>query len=159
MRRAQSERPSQGMSYQDPNPRMRGAMDPTAWVGMSAMFWSEYSKWMDFWQREVLRLWGIGPTMFALRGRRDGDMRRASDMPWLPRMEAQVIPLRRNTDPPGGEATRYSMRVPMPWSPATTNIVAVETIVGTGEGAQKPMRTAAPDQHPSSEGARPPGSE
>jgi hypothetical protein len=76
--------------------------------------------------------------MFALRGpRRAGDLRRASDMPWLPRLEAQVIPLRRNTDPPGGEATRFSVRVPMPWAGAGANLVAVEAIVGAPDTAAR----------------------
>ena len=138
MKRAHSERARQETAQSTAYQVGQGLIDPAPWIGMTGAAWSEGLKWMELWQREIQRLWGIGPTMFALRGpRREGDLRRASDMPWLPRLEAQVIPLRRNTDPPGGEATRFSVRLPMPWAGAGANLVAVEAIVGAPDTAAR----------------------
>ena len=131
MRRAERERPREGAQQSSAFPGSLGLLDPTSWMGLNGAAWTEGLKWMEFWQREFQRLWGIGPTMFGPSGaRRDSGMRRASDLPWLPRLEAQVIPLRRNTDPPGREATRFSVRMPLPWSGPGGNVVSVEAIVG-----------------------------
>jgi hypothetical protein len=146
MKKAESERPRQSAPQSSAYPSSQGGLlDPMAWLGPTGALWSESLKWMEFWQRELQRMWGVGPTMLALRGaRRDGDMRRASDLPWLPRLEAQVIPLRRNTDPPGREATRFSMRMPLPWSGAGGNVVAVETIVGAPDVGGAEQRAGVP---------------
>lgn len=187
MRKAQSERPRQEARTPGSSASALGWLDPAPWLGVSGVAWKEGVKWMELWQRETQRMWGMGamtgwgplmgtglarglgpmtwmgrgtmlgmgpmmgmgpmlgigstrargPGMSAEQGAHaDGDRRRVSDMPWVPRLEAQVIPLRRNTDPPGGEATRFSMRVPLPWTDGSTNIVSIETILGVGEGGE-----------------------
>ena len=159
MKRAHSERPRQEPAQSGADQAARGVFDPAPWLGLTGAAWSEGLKWMELWQREMQRLWGIGPSMFAPRGARPGgDMRRASDMPWLPRLEAQVIPLRRNTDPPGGEATRFSVRVPMPWAGGGANLVALEAVVGApdtaaGEQASRDQGAEGPEEGGASERA------
>lgn len=60
------------------------------------------------------------------------DRRRVPAASWLPRVEATVIPLRRQTDPPGAEATRISMHFmvpPMPWSGLGGNVISVDALL------------------------------
>lgn len=152
MRKAQTERPREARDqpeYRD----FLGWFGPAPWLGMSGLAWKEGIKWLELWQREFQRLWGPGAMVTGTFGsmyglgqpaRPEGDRRRVSDMPWVPRLEAQVIPLRRNTDPPGGEATRFSMRLPLPWADGGANIVSIETILGAGEGGEREQGGAGP---------------
>lgn len=173
MRKAQSDRPRQEMRLRADYPDPLGWFGPTPWLGMTSTAWREGIKWVELWQREVQRVWGMAPMMgggFAplMRSgfgpmmpmmpegdgeRPEGERRRVSDMPWVPRLEAQVIPLRRNTDPPGGEATRFSMRVPLPWTDGSSNIVSIETILGMGEPGER-ERSAEEHDAPKSPGEK-----
>jgi len=152
MKKAQSERPRDEARVPSVFPAALGWLDPAPWLGMSGLAWKEGLKWMELWQRESQRMWGMRPVVSVSRGPRNEGDRRVSDMPWVPRIEAQVIPLRRNTDPPGGEATRFSMRVPLPWADGNTNIVSIQTILGRGESGERREERSADGagkaQHP-----------
>jgi hypothetical protein len=103
-------------------------------------------RWFEVWLRGVQRFWGAGagttaqPVRVAVEG-----SRRASDLPWIPQVEAQVIPLRRKTDQPGAEVTRYSMRVPIPWPIAGAKVISIETVVGRGKGNPAPGDSPSAD--------------
>ena len=113
----------------------RAQGDSSIWLDWSESAVTEGMRWFEVWLRGVQRFWGAGagrvgqPVRVAVEG-----SRRASDLPWIPQVEAQVIPLRRKTDQPGAEATRYSMRVPIPWPVAGAKVISIETVVGRGKG-------------------------
>lgn len=115
-----------------------GELDPAIWIKWSESAMNEGMKWFDVWLQGAQRFWGAGFRAFGQQGmlvppRGDG-MRRASDLPWIPHVEAEVIPLRRKTDRAGDEATRYSMRMPIPWPIGGAKVISLEAIVGRPEG-------------------------
>ena len=118
----------------DEVPSGQGALDPAIWIKWSESAMTEGMKWFNVWMQGTQRFWGAGFRAFGAPApvAKDG-LRRASDLPWMPHVEAQVIPLRRKTDRPGAEATKYSMRVPIPWPITGAKIISLEAIVGQGE--------------------------
>lgn len=58
--------------------------------------------------------------------------RRKAPLPWVPQVEATVIPLRRREDAPGLEATRWSLHLHVPappWMGASSNVIAIDTVL------------------------------
>lgn len=131
--------------------------DPAMWINWSESAMTEGMKWFDVWLQGSQRFWSAGFRMLGqpVPGSNDG-LRRASDVPWLPHVEAQVIPLRRKTDRPGSEATRYSMRMPIPWPIAGAKVISLEAIVGQagvhGHDAGDVADTDRSDEKPQSRG-------
>jgi hypothetical protein len=87
--------------------------------------------WMTYWA-EVWGAWlgGFpGVSVASLKGKEE--RRQEDGLPWLPKVETMVIPLRRRTDPPGGAAARISMRMqipPLSWL-GGGNVIAIDTLV------------------------------
>ncbi len=108
----------------------RPGVDPALWVKWSESAMLEGMKWFDVWLQGTQRFWSIGFRTLGRPVTGKEDLRRASDMPWIPHLEAEVIPLRRKTDQPGAEATRISMRVPMPWPIGGADVISLHAIVG-----------------------------
>lgn len=130
-----------------------GELDPAIWVKWSESAMNEGMKWFDVWLQGAQRFWGAGFRAFGQQGMlaptdKDG-MRRASDLPWMPHVEAEVIPLRRKTDRPGDEATRYSMRMPIPWPIGGAKVISLEAIVGRTE--ENRLRDEETDRSPPGE--------
>lgn len=68
-----------------------------------------YESWLKIASTPFNAALGFDPSKaFA-----DGE-RRTAVLPWVPKLEAQVIPFRRATDPPGAEGSRITMRMAMP---------------------------------------------
>ena len=102
-------------------------------VDVTDTAWRQGFEFLEAWLDGVQRVWManwrlLGPTVSGLEG-----SRRASDSPWLPHIDAVVIPLRRRSDPLGGEATRVSMRVPLWWPLGGAEALSIEAIMGTDE--------------------------
>ncbi len=106
-------------------------LDPAIWLEWSQSAMTESMKWFDVWLQGSQRMWSAGFRMLGQPAphQKDG-LRRASDLSWMPQVEAQIIPLRRKTDRPGSEATRYSMRMPIPWPIGGAKVISLEAIVG-----------------------------
>jgi len=117
----------------------RAAVDPAIWVKWSESAMLESMKWFDVWLQGTQRFWSVGLRTFGPLGtaQKEG-LRRTSDLPWVPQLEAQVIPLRRKTDEPGTEATRISMRLPMPWTVGGADVISLEAIIGRRQGGAQP---------------------
>ena len=105
--------------------------DPMLWTGWPAAAMVESMKWFGMWLQGTQCLWEAAST-FAQTGKSAGNnvQRRTSDLPWVPRIDTNVIPLRRRTDQPGSQATRISMRLPMPWPMGGADVVSIEAILG-----------------------------
>lgn len=76
--------------------------------------------------------------------------RRAAGLPWVPQLDAKVIPLRRATDSDGTEASRISLRMAVPTLFAgldTANVICFETIM--------PMQSAQPRAQPQTDKGSP----
>lgn len=115
----------------DEMPGGTGGIDPAIWIKWSESAMVESMKWFDIWLQGSQRFWGAGFRMLEQQGPEPKEgQRRASDLPWMPHVEAQIIPLRRKTDQPGSAATRYSMRMPIPWPIAGAKVISLEAIVG-----------------------------
>ncbi|WP_332673590.1 hypothetical protein [Aromatoleum sp.] len=115
----------------DHAPNKAETLDPAMWIKWSESAMTESMKWFDVWLQGSQRLWSAGFRMLGQPAPAPNDgLRRASDLSWMPHVEAQVIPLRRKTDRPGSEATRYSMRMPIPWPIGGAKVISLEAIVG-----------------------------
>lgn len=108
--------------------------------------WSTGFRWFEVWMRSwqsILEAAQPGHARLDSPDDRKEERRRVPGMPWMPRVEASVIPLRRRTDPPASEATRISMRVivpSLPWNGAAGNVLTLDTLV-----ARRDPDTAAAD--------------
>lgn len=101
-----------------------------AWEQVAASCVAWYESWL-----EIVTL----PFAAALRGERSFPRpaapeheRRAGALPWVPQFDAQVIPLRRASDPPGREASRLTMSVAMPAVPGAAGcagLLRVDTVL------------------------------
>jgi len=132
-------------------------LDPAIWIKWSESAMTESMKWFDVWLQGSQRFWSAGFRMLGqpVPDPKDG-LRRASDLSWMPHVEAQVIPLRRKTDRPGSEATRYSMRMPIPWPIGGAKVISLEAIVGQ---PAEHRRSADDVRTPARPTKNPPGSE
>lgn len=128
-------------------------LDPAIWIKWSESAMTESMKWFDVWLQGSQRMWSAGFRMLGQPAPRANDgLRRASDLSWMPHVEAQVIPLRRKTDRPGSEATRYSMRMPIPWPIGGAKVISLEAIVGQpgeqGNRADDVAEAPRPEEKP-----------
>lgn len=103
--------------------------------------------WAEFWSA-----WLGGVPQPNLAGGASQDQgRRQEDglpLPWLPKVEATVIPLRRHNDPPEGQASRISLRVHIPTLPwlGAGNMIAIDTtVLRPVEGGAEPPPAQASD--------------
>lgn len=71
-----------------------------------------YESWLKAVSTPFTATLGLDPSQTSSVAA-DGE-RRAGVLPWMPKLETQVIPLRRATDPPGAEGSRITMRLAMP---------------------------------------------
>lgn len=128
----------------------RGGVDPASWVTLSESAMLESMKWFDVWLQGTQRFWSAGLRAFGPLGMprpKDGQ-RRSSDLPWVPQLDAEVIPLRRKTDQPGAEATRISMRLPMPWTVGGADVISLEAIVGRRQAEARANEDSEPAEPP-----------
>lgn len=115
--------PDQGASVLGPS---------TAWP-LNA--WSTGFRWLEVWMRGWQSIMEAAQPGHARPGSPEDsaeERRRIPGLPWVPRVEASVIPLRRRSDPPASEATRISMRVmlpSLPWNGAAGNVLTLDTLV------------------------------
>lgn len=101
-----------------------------AWEQVAASFVAWYESWI-----KIVTL----PFAAALRRERSlsgpaapENERRAGTLPWVPQFDAQVIPLRRVSDPPGTKASRLTMSVAMPamvGAGACAGLLRVDTVL------------------------------
>ena len=137
----------------DDAPGKAETLDPAMWIKWSESAMTESMKWFDVWLQGSQRFWSAGFRMLGQPAPGPkGGLRRASDLSWMPQVEAQIIPLRRKTDRPGAEATRYSMRMPIPWPIGGAKVISLEAIVGQagepGLGADEAPDAARPEKPP-----------
>ena len=102
--------------------------------------------WMNPWFELWTTMWsgwlgyGVQRHPGAARPAAGGERRREDGLPWVPKVETTVIPLRRRTDPPGQQADRISMRMQVPSLPwlGGENVIAFDAVVprSRGNGAQ-----------------------
>lgn len=134
----------------------RPGVDPALWIKWSEAAMLESMKWFDVWLQGTQRFWGAGFRTLGRPVAAKEDLRRVSDMPWIPHLEAEVIPLRRKTDQPGAEATRISMRVPMPWPIGGADVISLQAIVGRRSSqdaeSQDGADSAGPDENRKTQG-------
>jgi hypothetical protein len=101
--------------------------------------------WAEFWSAW---LGGVPQLSSAGRASQEREGRRQEDgLPWLPKVEATVIPLRRRSDPPEGQASRISLRVQIPVLPwlGVGNVIAIDTtVLRPMEGVAEPAPAPAP---------------
>jgi len=130
---------AQQASERDPAPPRRhtdtGSRRQVA-AGLSPMWpglpWM--GPWLEFWTSMWTGWLGQGlrhPLAGAVHRRGGMERRHEEGLPWMPKVETTVIPLRRRTDPPGQQADRISMRmqVPtLPWLPGG-NVISIDTVV------------------------------
>ena len=79
----------------------------------------------------------------------DGE-RRADALPWVPKFDTGVVPLRRADDPEGAEASRITMRMAVPGvfgAGVCTNVVSIDTLVPRPASAAESERPAHPAMH------------
>lgn len=91
--------------------------------------------WMAWWTSMWAGWLGQGPYGPP------GTNRRSEDTPpWLPSVQAAIIPLRRHTDRPGQQADRLSMRVRTPNLPwlGGGNVIAFDAVVPRARQAEPP---------------------
>jgi len=115
-------------------PMMTSRQTGSSLVDLTDAAWRQGFEILEAWLDGVQRVWManwrlLEPSVSGAEG-----SRRTSDSPWLPHIEAMVIPLRRRSDPLGGEATRVSMRVPLLWPLGGAEALSVEAIMGAGQG-------------------------
>jgi hypothetical protein len=122
-----------------------------SWVEVSDAAWRQGFEFLEAWLDGVQRVWMANWRMLEPSATGTEGLRRASDTPWLPHVEAKVIPLRRRSDPLGGEATRVSMRLPLLWPLGGAEALSVEAIMGSGE-AQQTGNTETERSLPASQG-------
>lgn len=88
--------------------------------------------WLKLWS-DAWALWcGQLLAPFAPPAAGSVDERRTAALPWVPQLDATVIPFRRRDDHPGLEATRWSLRLHVPappWLGASSNVIAIDTVV------------------------------
>lgn len=124
--------------------RRRRRWDP--WIALPGGMWTGALRAFDVWLRLWEQIWAVAPAPARPRRGGEHERRHADNVPWVPQFEATVIPLRRRTDPPGAEATRLSMRLPMPpmpWSEGGANVISVETIIARRrQAAEEEGKTA-----------------
>lgn len=88
--------------------------------------------WLKLWS-DAWELWsGQLQALSAPPAAGAGDERRAPAVPWVPQLDATVIPFRRRDDQPGLEATRWSLRLHVPappWLGGSGNVIAIDTVV------------------------------
>lgn len=129
----------------------------TPWIELSGTAWTGGMQVFGAWMRACQAMWGIALPRPPRRETAAGgnERRRSPEIPWVPQLEAKVIPLRRRTDPPGSEATRVAMRmlVPaLPWSGLGADVISVEAIVGRRE---TPAEESPPEDRPDTPGKEP----
>jgi hypothetical protein len=104
-----------------------GPQLPQMWPDLPWM-----NPWMEFWRSMWAGWLGHGLYHSSEAERAVGGERRHDDgLPWMPKVETTVIPLRRRTDPPGQHADRISMRVQIPNLPwlGGENVIAFDAVV------------------------------
>lgn len=134
-------------------PMVTGREAGNSWVEASDAAWRQGFEFLDAWLDGVQRVWMANWRMLEPSMRGAEGARRTSDTPWLPHVEAKVIPLRRSTDPLGGEATRVSMRLPLLWPLGGAEALSVEAIMGAGEAQQRGV--TGPERSPSESQGKP----
>lgn len=85
-----------------------------------------YESWLKVVSTPLSAALGVDPSRPFAAGA-NGE-RRASVLPWMPKLETQVIPFRRATDPPGAEGSRITMRMAMP-AIFGASAVSIDTLV------------------------------
>lgn len=115
-----------------------------AWMGGP---WIE--AWVDIWSAWMDVATKAGSA--SQSSGEAGDRRHlAVGIPWVPRVESTVVPLRRSSDPPGATSSRISMRLQMPTLPwlgdGGSNVIAIDALVPRITGAESEPRRS--EQHP-----------
>lgn len=119
-RRARSEpdKPPEGASPELESP-WPGLPWNNPWLELWAGFWTT-------WLGPGFQVWPTGERQPP------GSERRQEDgLPWMPKLETTVIPLRRRTDPPGQHAEKISLRMQLPNLPwlGDSKVIAIDTVV------------------------------
>lgn len=144
-KQAHERAPAASRRHGEANARKQGAASlPPLWSGL----WM--TPWVDFWTSMWTSWLGQGgfglPNMRPHHG--EAARRQEDSLPWLPRVETTVIPLRRRTDPPGEQAEKISLRVQMPWL-GGGNVIAIDTVVPRGRSngsAETPSRAVGGEE-------------
>lgn len=98
--------------------------------------------WLELWMRGWEAWYGPLCAAIPQADSASAQDRRKAAVPWMPQVDATVIPFRRRDDAPGQEATRWSLRLHVPappWLGASSNVIAIDTLLPRGrEGDTEP---------------------
>ncbi len=136
----QDEAPTEDSAERDP-PDAAPFSAAAAWVPWLGLPWTAWNEGLRLWQAWC-QAWqpnGSGVVGPPAEVAELGERRMAPIAPWLPQVDATVIPLRRNGDAPGARAARLSLRVRMPslpWS-GPGEVIALEAIVARADPAAR----------------------
>lgn len=110
---------------------------PLVWPGLSLMTpWLEF--WGNYWAHWLGRGFSTTTRRPARRHSGEPERRQEEALPWVPKVETTVIPLRRRTDPPGQQAAKISMelRVPaLPWL-GGGNVISMDAFLPRDQEAE-----------------------
>lgn len=110
---------------------------PLMWPGPSLMTpWLEF--WGNYWAHWLGRGFSTTTRRPARRHSGEPERRQEDVLPWVPKVETTVIPLRRRTDPPGQQAAKISMelRVPsLPWL-GGGKVIAIDALLNRDPEAE-----------------------